>query len=234
MPIVQDALDRGIEAHGGLATWQSYQLLEYQMGAGENSERHVVDLWSRKTLQAGENWQVGYNGTDVWVAPNLEAFDGNPRFYNGLHFYFFGLPFVLADPGANREDLGSVTINSESFDAVKISFDAGVGESPNDYYIVHFDPQTHRMRYLLYTATYFSGEPSERFNAREYETWQEVDGLLVPEKITTYRWNSESRELGDKRGESNFSNVKFFKPGEGDERVFELPQNAEVAAAGGE
>ena len=61
-----------------------------------------------------------------------------------MDFYFFGMAFVFADPGTNHESLGSVDINGEPFDAVKISFDAGTGASSDDYYIAHFDPQTHQ------------------------------------------------------------------------------------------
>ncbi len=224
---VQDALDRGIAAQGGLATWHSYHTLEYEQVQGDRRVQHLIDLHTRKTLQTTEAYQFGYDGTDVWVAPNLDAFPGNPRFSNGLDFYFFAIPFVLADPGTNREHLGRVTVDGAEYEAVKISYDAGVGASPDDYYIVHFDPETHRLHLLLYTVTYRSQEPNENYNARVYEEWQEIGGLVLPRKMTSYRWNSEQRRLGEKRRETVYDNVRLSteKP---DATRFARPEGAEI------
>lgn len=223
-----DALDLGIAAHGGLDLWRTYASLSFDIPRGQDTVHHTVDLRSRKTLQATRTYQLGYDGTEVWVAPDLEAFSGNPRFANGLDFYFFAIPFVLADPGANREELGRVTIDDREYEAVKISYDAGVGESPDDHYIVHFDPETHRMSHLLYTATYYSGEASEDYNARVYEDWQAVGGLLLPGKITAYHWDGETRRLGEQRGETVFTRITLNRAPPAAAR-FQKPAAAEVA-----
>ena len=225
-----DALDRGIAAQGGLTTWHTYHTLEYEQVQGNRRVQHLIDLQTRKTLQTGEAYQLGYDGNDVWVAPSLDAFPGNPRFSNGLDFYFFAIPFVLADPGTNREPLGRVMVDGAEYEAVKISFDAGVGASPDDYYIVHFDAETHRLHVLLYTVTYRSREPNENYNARVYEEWQEVGGLVLPRKVTSYRWDNEQRRLGEKRRETYYDNVKLSteRP---DAMLFAPPEGAEIDTA---
>ena len=227
---VQDALDRGIAAQGGLSTWHAYHTLEYDQVQGERRIQHLIDLQTRKTRQTTKDYQLGFDGADVWVAPTLDAFPGNPRFSNGLDFYFFAIPFVLADPGTNREPLGRVTVDGTEYEAVKISYDAGVGASPDDYYIVHFDPETHRLHVLLYTVTFRSQEPNENYNARVYEEWQDVGGLVLPRKVTSYRWNSEQRRLGEKRRETIYDNVKLSteKP---DPARFSPPDVAEIDTA---
>lgn len=226
----QDAMDKGLVAHGGMDRWQSFGALEYDVTRGERTENHLIDLYTRRTRQASETFTLGYDGTDVWVAPNLEAFRGNPRFSNGLDFYFFALPFVLADPGTNREDMGRVTVNGVEYDAIKISYDAGIGESPNDYYIPHFDPETGQMRLLLYTVTFRSQEPSESYGARMYEEWQTVDGLVVPKTVVSYRWDNEQYQLGDRRGETVYSNVRFGAE-QPDASTFAPPAESEIAPA---
>ncbi len=223
-----DALERGIAAQGGLDLWRSYASLSFDIPRQQDTVHHVVDLWSRKTLQTTRNYQLGFDGEDVWVAPNLEAYSGNARFANGLDFYFFAIPFVLADPGANSEELGLMRIDDKEYEAVKISYDAGVGDSPTDYYIVHFDPETYRLTHLLYTATYFSGEPTENYNARVYGDWQEVDGLSLPGKISSYHWDGETRRLGEKRGETLFTQIELHKSPL-DTGIFQKPEEAEVA-----
>ena len=227
-PAGVDPLDRGIAAHGGLDRWRSYAALSFDIPREQGTVHHTIDLWSRKTLQTTPAYQLGFDGSDVWVAPGLDAYSGNARFANGLDFYFFAIPFVLADPGANREVLGQVTIDDKAYNAVKISYDAGVGDSPEDYYIVHFDPDTHRMSHLLYTATYFSGEPSENYNARVYSDWQDIDGLLLPGKITAYHWDSESRRLGEQRGETVFTNIEL-STAPPESTLFQKPETAEIA-----
>ena len=219
-------LSSGIEAHGGLTLWQSMGSLEYTITRGERTEHHLTALGSRQTIQSGEGYRLGYDGENVWVEPSVDSFTGDPKFYRGLDFYFFAIPFVLADPGTIHEDLGTVMIDGAPYNAVKVSYEAGVGDSPNDYYIVHFDPETNQLAYLLYTVTYRSGEPNENFSLRAYEEWQEVNGLLLPQKIASYQWDSETRQSGEKRGESLFSSVSVL-PEIPDTSIFAKPESAE-------
>ena len=177
-----DAMDKALTAHGGLDTWRSMGTLEYNVVKGDREEHHLVDLQSRNILHAGTSYAFGYDGTDVWVSPTRDAYPGNPRFANGLDFYFFGIPFVLADPGTNREYLGQTSVNGAAYETVKISFDAGTGGSPDDYYIAHFDPESHQLHSLLYTVTFNAQTPNEQYYARMYDTWEEIEGLLLPRR----------------------------------------------------
>ena len=222
-----DALDKGIEAHGGLEKWSSFGALEYTVARGERSEHHLIDLHSRKTLQTGDSFQIGYDGTQVWITPGLDAYSGTPRFVNGLDFYFFAIPFVLGDPGTNREYLGRVQINDKEYEAVKVSYDAGTGASPDDYYIVHFDPETFQLEVLLYTATFYSQTPSESYNARVYEEWKDVEGLLLPTKIVSYKWDAEQRQLGEARGETMYKDITLSTQSPAPS-VFAAPPDAEI------
>jgi hypothetical protein len=41
---------------------------------------------------------------EVWIKPALDALGGTPpRFYMWTPFYFFGMPFVFADPGGQSD-----------------------------------------------------------------------------------------------------------------------------------
>ncbi len=226
-PFSEDALDLAIAAHGGMEVWQSYGGLSFDIQRGATSVANLVDLRTRKALMTGDDYTIGYDGEQVWITPDLDSFASSPRFYNGLDFYFFAIPFVLADPGTRRENLGRVSIGNEEFDAVRISFDEGVGASPGDYYVAHFDPETHLLRLLLYTVTFFSGEPNENYNVRTYDEWQEVGGLLVPLTASSYAWDSEAGSLGEKRGEASYANVSLV-PEQPDAATFARPDGAEV------
>ncbi len=220
-----DILDKSLIAHGGLETWQSFGTLEYDITKGENEGHHLIDLKTRSTLQSGEQYVLGFDGENVWVSPDLDAFSGNPNFSVGLDFYFFGIPFVLADPGTNRELLGDVVFDGTTYEAVKISYNDGVGASAGDYYIAHFDKDTHLLKYLLYTVTYFSQEPNENYYARAYEEWEEVEGLLLPKRMAAYSWDNETRTLGEKRNEAVFNNITL-ETQQPDKSAFAKPDNA--------
>lgn len=224
----EDALDRALAAHGGLDTWRSYGALEYDLQQGDRSEHQLIDLHTRHGLITTDAYTLGFDGTQVWMTPDLDAYSGNPRFYNGLNFYFFAIPFVLADPGTQREDLGQKTVGDTTYDVVRISFDAGTGDSPDDYYVGYFDPETRQLRLLLYTVTFNSQEPTENYNALMYDEWQEVGGLLVPRKMTSYQWDEEQEALGEMRREKIFSNV-VFETQRPDSSRFAMPEGAEIA-----
>lgn len=221
---------KALEAHGGIARWESFGTLEYDL---KNSmldtfgiEHQLIDLWSRKVLLTTGHYKIGYDGQEVWITPNLEA-NGpmSPRFYHNLIFYFFGIPFLLADPGINYEDLGLVTVAGKPYEAVKVTYKPNVGDSDKDIYVAHFNPETHQLELLLYTVTYFSGEKHENYNALVYDQWQTIDGLVVPQSMKGYKYESDT--LGELRYAVEFTNVGF-KAAQPDAAVFAMPQGAAI------
>lgn len=205
------ALAKGLEAHGGLERWQNMEALQFAFQKDSVTEEfQQFNLKSRKTLITRGAVKVGYNGTDVWVTPNKEAFGkGSPKFYHSVYFYFFAMPFVLADPGIRYEEVAARDIDGKLCPGVKISYDAGVGDAPDDYYIAYFDPQTNLLHGLLYTVTYGDGKPNENFSALKYESWQKVNGILLPETIAWYKFENDT--YGEKRREKVFTKVEVKK-----------------------
>ncbi|MEQ9164621.1 MAG: DUF6503 family protein [Fulvivirga sp.] len=223
-----ELLQKALDAHGGLDKWNTYISLQYQLETtlGEKKvETQLIDLKSRKVLIKGDSFKLGMDGEQVWVSPNKEAFGTMPpRFYHNLIFYFFSIPYVLADPGIQYEDLGTVTLDSTSYRALKVSYHEGVGDADDDFYIAHFNPETYKMEWLLYTVTYFSGEKHENYNALKYD-WQEVNGLWVPSGFTGYKYTEGV--IGDVRYQSTFTNV-VLSENKPDPSLFEMPENAEI------
>lgn len=224
-PTLPSSLKTALAAHGGLSSWNELNTLEYSFQKKEQAEKHIIDLTSRKVRIEHNDYTLGYDGQEVWVTPNKAAFGkGSPRFYHNLIFYFYALPFVLADPGIIYEELPNRTIKGQTYRVLKISYEAGVGDAPDDYYIAHFNTETHLMDWLLYTVTYYSGETNEKFNALHYE-WQEINGLFVPSKMTGYKY--ADGEIGDLRYERPFQSVQLKKEKMKD-AIFAMPQGAEI------
>lgn len=221
-------LQQAIEAHGGFDRWHAMQTWAYSIERNEKNERHFIDLKTRKVLIKQDDFTVGFDGEEVWITPNLAAFGkGSPRFFHNLYWYFHAFPFVMTDPGINYEVLPPEVMKGKKYDAVKITYNQGVGDAPDDEYIAHFDPETHQMYLLLYTVTYFNGKPGDKYNAIIYDDWKDVNGLLVPNSMKGYKYNDG--ELGEQRYKRDFNDI-ILGTEPADQTQFEMPEGAEIDA----
>lgn len=230
-------LDRCLEAHGGLAKWRSFAGVEYDLtwksAKGEKKDHQLFDLESRAGLITSEHYTLGSDAQEVWIKPGLDALGGSPpRFYMTTPFYFFGMPFVFADPGAKQESLGKKKFQGQDYDAVKITFAKSAGDTPDDYYVAYLDPKTAQLKLAYYIVTYpmmRKGRPVEQLepHAIVFQDWQKADGLLVPQNAPFYKWTGANIE-GEPLGRLTFSNVRFLKEAP-DAAKFQKPADAVVA-----
>lgn len=219
-------LMEGLDAHGGLEQWTNMKTMEFSIPKGSNRELHRIDLPSRKVQISHPDYTIGFDGNEVWVSPDKEAFGStSARFYHNLIFYFYAIPFVLADPGINYEVLPERSINGRDLIPVKVSYDSGVGDAPDDYYIAHFDKDSKELYLLLYTVTYFSGETNERFSAIIYDEWTTSNGLKVPKVMNGFRYAADT--LGDQRYSRIFDDIKLTEEAL-DPAIFEQPENSVI------
>lgn len=229
-------MEEAFQAHGGIDTFNAYGTLEYDMKwkfgqDGGLSDHQLIDLDSRKVLITSDGYKVGFDGTDAWITPGADAIPLPARFYSSTPFYFFGLPFLFADPGANLESLGREELDGMEYNVVKVTYDKGVGDTPDDYYVAYINKDTGRLKLVRYIVTYpplTGGKPVDALerHAAVYDKWQEKDGLLVPEKIVLYDWK-DGMPGSEPRGSILFENVTFKKENP-DPSVFAKPDGAEV------
>ena len=233
---IADELEESIAVHGGLDTFKSYGTLDYdhEVSLGDRlnlKDNQLIDLKSRKILITSEDFKLGFDGNEVWVVPSMEALGVPARFYSSTTFYFFGLPFLFADPGVNAQSLGIKEVNGKEYKVVKFTYDAGVGDTPDDDYIAYFDKETNRLDFVTYIVTYpplMRGKSKEELPRRTafYEQWQEAGGLTVPKKITFHAWED------DKVGEESYGYMLFedvtFEKQSPDPSVFEKPEGAQI------
>ena len=211
------------EAHGGFDSWTKLKQLSYENGGSKT----LVDLQNRYTRIESENQTVGFDGEKVWVYPASENADRQRMRYN-LMFYFYAFPFVVGDPGIKYEDLEPLKIGDKMYNAVKISYDAGVGDSPKDNYIIYSDQETHQMEWLMYTATFGGGESSDRYSLIKYDGWQAFSDVYLPTSLQWYQYSNG--ELGDPRGNARaFTNIQVSSEYPAMSN-FEIPEGASIAA----
>ena len=216
-----DALTEIFEAHGGYEQWDKMESLSYK----KDQETTVTDLKNRKIRLESPDQVIGFDGNNVWVTPDsVDA--SRVRFYHNLFFYFYAMPFVVGDSGANYEVLGERELKGKAYNQIKVGFEQGVGDASNDNYIICSDPETNRVEWLMYTVTYRSGEPNERYSLIHYKSWDEFNSLLLPTAIEWYQFQNDS--VGEPRSEVVFENVEILASAP-DSQLFEMPEKAQIA-----
>lgn len=211
-------IDRAIAANGGLEKWRSFSAVQYDLTyerpSGTKRDHQLFDLHSRDGLITAVNYTLGSSHGEVWIKPTLDALGGTPpRFYMWTPFYFFAMPFVFADPGAKQEALGRKRFQDRDYDVVKITYQAGTGDSPDDFYLAYIDPDSGRLKLAVYVVTYpqlRKGKPLDQLeqHAIVFEEWQQADGLTVPKSAAYFHWDGETI-AGDALGRMHFSEVRF-------------------------
>ncbi|MFK8165403.1 MAG: DUF6503 family protein [Lewinella sp.] len=210
-----------LDAHGGLDSWKEFRQLGYAMPRGEGQETQLVDLYDRREYikqpvpEGGDPIEMGFDGENVWITADT-TYKGNPVFYKNLMFYFYAMPWVLADPGIEYTSAESLTFDGKTYPGIMIAYDDGIGFSPKDNYRLHFDPETKKMRWLGYTVTGRSGKTSDKFSWIEYPTWSDHDGVELADSLVWYK--TEDNLPIEPRNTRVFSEVMLSKePANNDE-----------------
>ncbi|WP_438977230.1 DUF6503 family protein [Polaribacter sp.] len=197
-----EELGRVFNSHGGLKTWRKAKILSFNKG----EEAHTVDLHTRKTVINSPNYSLGFDGNEVWLDEEKNGdYKGNPEFYYNLYFYFYAMPFVLADDGIIYEKSNLITFKGVEYPGIKISYKSNIGASPDDNYIVYFNPKTYQMEWLAYTVTFTSKNPNDRYNIIRYNSWENVNGLILPKEITWYKKDDNGNPTETARAPTKFT-----------------------------
>jgi hypothetical protein len=190
--------------HGGLDKWKSMKSMSYEIVKEEKNEKQFIDLQNRRERIEGSNFTSGYDGKEYWVEADT-SYDGNPKFYTNLMFYFYAMPFVLADEGINYDKTEPLEYEGKSYPGYRNSYGADVGVRPEDEYFIYFDSETYEMAWLGYTVTFFSGEKSKKISYIRYNDWKKYEGLKLPNSITWYK--VEDGKITEPRNTRNFDEV---------------------------
>lgn len=229
---------KAMEAHGGLDTWYSNGALSFRFnyqpldGSTQRDSYQTIDTWSnraRHTSASDSTAHFGWNGKTSWVqAKDSTAFAYDTRFWALTPIYFLGQPFILDGEGVNLDVLPQKIYKGKTNDVVKVTFDAGTGDAPDDYYILYFDADTHRInviRYIVSYPGYFKkGEhlPEKFMELYGYTT---VAGIHFPTSYKTH-WLAEEEMPGEYITKIDVSDIRFVEDLE--QNFFDPPKNAKI------
>lgn len=218
-------LQQVFEKHGGIDRWKAMQTMSYEIEKETGNEKQFISLWDRREKIEASNFSMGYDGSIYWLTAG-EDYKGNPKFYKGLMFYFYAMPFVLADEGIVYAETEPITYEGKSYPGIRISYGAEVGLSPEDEYFIHYDPETFQMAWLGYTVTYSSQVKSDNINWIRYDDWGNHNGLYLPHSLTWFKVD-EAGKLLEPRKTRKFVQIQVseeaFAPG-----LLDKPADAEI------
>jgi len=200
-----DALDKVFDNHGSLDRWKTMKSMTFEIVKEDDNEKTMLDLNSRCERIEASNFKSGFNGKDYWVEADT-SYKGNAKFYTNLMFYFYAMPFVLADDGIVYTEAEPLIFEDVTYPGYRISYDDGVGISPKDEYYIHYDPKTYEMAWLGYTVTYRSQKKSDKLGWIRYNDWSTYNGLKLPKSLTWYK--TEDNKPTEVRNTREFVGVK--------------------------
>lgn len=154
--------------------------------------------------------EIYVNQQDVFVSPSLKDNPG-VRFHAYTWSYFFLFPYKLNDKGTQWDYNFNTNETSTPFNTAKLSFEANIGDAPEDWYITYSDVNTNVLNHVAYIVT--AGKTKEAAEADphaiKYGQYQTINGIPFSTEWSFYEWNLKDG-LTNKIGSGKISNIKFI------------------------
>ena len=121
-----------------------------------------------------------FDGERAWVSPSAAQVP-MIRFQLLTWPYFLAAPFKLRDPGTYLAPHGRRPLDGVTHVTALLTFDAGTGDSPDDWYVIYQDPATDRLAAVAYIVTYGTtvDEAQKEPHALVYEDYRTIDGVAL-------------------------------------------------------
>ena len=224
---------RRIEAAHGLDAWSDQPAvacdLTVRFGGGVMLSGSMLydPAGGRCRMELDSGEVLVFDGRRAWISPS-SAQAPMARFHLLTWPYFMAAPFKLHDPGTHMTPLGRQLLDGESHFTVRLTFDAGIGDSPDDWYVVYEDPDTSRLAAMAYIVTYGTSvvEAEKEPHVLVYEDFETIDGVVLGSTWTMYNWTMAQGSHGEPLGTVTLTNMRFVEPGATD---FVRPADAREA-----
>lgn len=155
--------------------------------------------------------ELYYDHERVFASPELEN-TGGARFAAYTWSYFFLFPYKLSDPGTNWSASEVDTLKGQPYHSQRLTFEKGVGDAPDDWYISYFNTETNLIEAAAYIVT--AGETTveeaeENPHAISYHDYKDVDGIALAHSWKFWEWRKDSG-LTRQLGKAELSNFQFL------------------------
>lgn len=126
--------------------------------------------------------------------------------------YFFMLPYKLSDKGVNVLDKGVVVMDDISYPTAWLTFDSGTGDAPDDWYKLHLDPASNRLRHVGYIVTAggkSADEAADNAHSITYSNYQDKAGIPIASRWTFSNYDATGQQVQDSIGYALIRHVEF-------------------------
>jgi len=126
--------------------------------------------------------------------------------------YFFMLPYKMSEQGTKWNKRDALTINDKNYSSAQLTFESGTGDAPDDWYIMHPDPETDLVAYAGYIVTGGSRtveEAEARAHAIAYHDYIVTDGVPLSQRWSFHKYKKDE-SVGDEIGNAKLKNVLFL------------------------
>ena len=166
---------------------------------------------SKGLLAYSDGRTISVEGNEIEVSDTSMSME-SARFTAYTWSYFFMLPYKLNDPGTKWNDYPDKDLNGETYAVEKLTFEAGTGDAPDDWYIVYANTETMLTKVAAYIVT--AGQSVEEAevdpHAIEYKNYKEIEGVPIAHDWVFWAWR-ESGGLTEELGNANLSNIQFVE-----------------------
>lgn len=227
---------QAMEAHGGLQKYFENGPLSFHFdyvpldGSTRRNTYQTIDTWSNKA----RHWSVddrmegfGWTGEKAWKKVNdSTTFAFDMRFWALTPYYFLGQPFILDGEGVELEKLSDKMYKDVTYHAIKVTFAQGTGDAPDDYYVLYFGKDDHKLaviRYIVSYPKYFPDGGNLPEKLMEIQGTTIVDGIEFATGYHTH-WLTKYEQAGEHITTITVDNIKFAADTENS--YFNMPKSA--------
>lgn len=227
---------KSTERHGGLTAWFGGKALEFNYRYAPVGDRpprdslQTVDLLRSRAyhdMVSPVKGQLAWDGKQAWST--FDPKKAAPRFWALTPYYFVAMPFVLGDPGVNLAlvDDDPALAGLPPAHVVKVTFDSGTGDAPDDYYVAYIAKDDARLLAVRYVVSYKAFMKDGRKHNPEkiliYSDFAPAGPLTL---ARTHRFFKYPGKKGEPASVATVSKVKYAAPF--DEKRLIMPSGAQI------
>ncbi|MAE60401.1 MAG: hypothetical protein CMJ49_03490 [Planctomycetaceae bacterium] len=179
---------RDIEFAHGAGSWRAHEALSADivvtfMGGTmlEGRMTFTTDM-SRARIETTAGPVMVFDGERAWLSPASAEVE-MARFHLLTWPYFVAAPYKLQDPGSHLSYLGTMPLDDSGteYDVAELTFDAGVGDTPDDWYVCYRDLATGRLYSMAYIITYYqdTAKANAEPHAITYHDFENLRGAMI-------------------------------------------------------
>lgn len=176
-------------------------ILEAKIAVATNSRYAKIEM------KNGE--KIYINKDKIFVSSGLKE-NPSARFNAYTWTYFFLLPYKLSDNGVKLNDYETKHKN-ENFITNKLTFEANIGDAPDDWYVLYANKNTNVLEIAAYIVTLgkTQEEAEKDPHAIKYEDFTVVNTIPFATKWIFWSWN-DNEGLTQQIGEASIGNIQFI------------------------